>query len=59
MTRCEAKRTWQGYTCVACNLTWSVKEGAPPCRPHYYGDQKLAEIRKMLTVGKSEHSITK
>lgn len=46
---CLAKRFFNTYTCTVCNYTWDVSETRPVCRSKYYGEQKLREIRELLS----------
>lgn len=48
MVKCLAKRHRGEYVCTTCNYTWRLDGIHPECRPRYYGEQKLREIRAEL-----------
>ena len=50
VNKCKARWDRGKRVCVQCNLTWSIGSNPPPCRPKWYGEQKLKEIKALLLL---------
>lgn len=46
--KCKSRQYRGEFTCVECNLTWSVNDTKPECRPYQVGDKTLTKIRELL-----------